>query len=80
MGKGPEKRQTYLTRHAKRRMRWRNISPKDVEKTLTNPDRVEQLPSGRKNAFKLMGDKLIQVSYIEGGKGTTVITVVDKNR
>jgi len=29
---------------------------------------------------KRLGDKLIQVRYIEGGKGTTVITVVDKNR
>jgi len=61
-------------------MKWRNISPDDVEACLTYPDRVEQVPTGRKNAFKSIGKKLIRVSYIEEQERIMVVSVVDKNR
>jgi hypothetical protein len=31
----------YFTRHAKNRMRWRQISPEIVNLVLENPDRIE---------------------------------------
>lgn len=69
-----------LTRHAKRRMKWRNISLEEIKEALTYPNRIEHLPDGRRNAFKSIGEKLIRVSYIEQEEHIVVISVVDKNK
>lgn len=69
-----------LTRHAQRRMKWRKISLKEVEETLTYPNRREKLPNGKVNAFKFIGAKLIRVTYLEKKSRMIVIIVVDKNR
>ena len=70
----------YLTRHARRRIKWRNISLEDVQETLTHPDKVEYLPDERINAFKSIGKKLIRVTYSREERGIVVISVVDKNK
>jgi len=74
------RREIHLTRHAQRRMKWRNISLDDVEACLTYPDRVEQMPTGRTNASKSIGKKLIRVSYVEEEERIMVVSVVDRNR
>jgi hypothetical protein len=61
-------------------MKWRDISLTDVEECLAYPDRVEQMPTGRRNASKSIGKKLIRVSYIEEEERIMVVSVVDRNR
>ena len=75
-----KRRTIYLTRHAKRRMKWRGISLEEVKEIVASPDRVEKLATGRKNAFKSIGIKLIRVSYIDEKDRIKIISVVDKNR
>ena len=75
-----KRREIHVTRHARRRMKWRNISLDDVEACLTYPDRVEQMPTGRTNASKSIGKKLIRVSYVEEEERIMVVSVVDRNR
>ena len=50
-------------RHARRRMKWRKISEADVIKTLENPEITEDTIKGRKNAYRLIGDRFIKVTY-----------------
>ncbi|MCL0088897.1 DUF4258 domain-containing protein [Dehalococcoidia bacterium] len=73
-------KQIYLARHAKRRMKWRGIPLTEVEEALAYPDRIEYLSTGRKNAFKSIGEKLIRVSYIEEKDRIIVLSTVDKNK
>lgn len=68
-----------LDRHAKRRMKWRKISEDDVRFVLENPDRIEQSVYERTNAFRLLGDRFLKVTYKESEKEILVISVVDKN-
>jgi hypothetical protein len=75
-----KRREIHLTRHAQRRLKWRNISLDDVEACLTHPDKVEQMPTGRTNASKSIGKKLIRVSYVEEEERIMVVSVVDRNR
>ena len=70
----------YLTRHVRRRMKWRNIPLKDIKKTLAHPDKVEHMSHERINAFKSMGKKLIRVTYLREESRSVVISVVDKNK
>jgi hypothetical protein len=50
-------------RHALRRMKWRKISEADVMTTLENPERTEDTIKGRKNAYRLIGDRFLKVTY-----------------
>jgi hypothetical protein len=52
-----------LSRHARKQMKWRGITLKDVEETIRNPDRLEESIKGRKNAFKSIGSKLLKITY-----------------
>jgi len=70
----------YLTRHARRRMKWRNISMEEVEETLAHPEKVDRLLGGRINVLKPIGEKLIRVTFREVGNRVMVISVVDKNK
>ena len=70
----------YLTRHARRRMKWRGVTLAEVEKTMYQPDSVENLPSGMANAFRAIGARLVRVTYVEEEGRLVVISVVDKNR
>ena len=73
-------KRVYLTRHAKRRMKWRDILLAEVEETLSRPDKIEHLSEGRVNAFRSIGAKLSRVSYMEQKDCIIVISVVDKNK
>jgi len=61
-------------------MKWRRISEQDVLKVLDAPDSVEESIGERKNAFKLLSDRLPKVTYKEEGSDRLVITAIEKTR
>ena len=67
-------------RHARRRMKWRGISEKEVLAVLEEPDMIEESIRGRKNVFKLMGVKNLKVTYKEINGEILIISAVDKGK
>ena len=66
-----------LTRHAKERMRERNISEKEVEKALRNPDINYPGKRGEINIIKqIKEDKKIRVVYREEKMLKIIITAI----
>jgi len=45
---------------------------------LDAPDRVEESIDERRNAYKLMGDRLLKVTYVDEERDVVVITVIEK--
>jgi len=41
-------------------MKWRKISEAEVMMTLENPERIEDTIQGRKNAYRLIGERLLK--------------------
>lgn len=70
----------YFSRHAKRQMKWRNISEKEVKNTILNPEKLEDSIKGRKNAFKHIDKKWIKVTFKKQENVTIVITAINKNK
>lgn len=66
-------------RHARRRMKWRNISQQEVEAVLSKPDKMEQAECGRINAFKQVGVRYLKVTYKEYPAEWLIISAVDKS-
>ena len=69
----------YYSRHAKRQMKWRNISEDEVQNTITNPEKIENSIKGRENAFKHINKKWIKVTFNKDDNKLIIITVIDKN-
>ncbi|MBI3261369.1 DUF4258 domain-containing protein [Candidatus Berkelbacteria bacterium] len=69
------------TRHAKRRMKWRKISEKEVRATLLGPDRQApyRLDSTITDAYKHIGKRYLRISYKHQYGTIQIITVVDQN-
>jgi len=67
-------------RHARRRMKWRRISEEEVYLALESPDKVEQSIRGRMNAYKLIGNRHMKVTFKEKSGETLVISVVEKGK
>jgi len=66
-----------LTRHAEERMRERNISEKEVEKALRDPDMNYPGKSGEINIIKqIKEDKKIRVVYREEKMLKIIITAI----
>lgn len=70
----------YFSRHAKRQMKWRNISEKEVKDTILNPEKLEDSIKGRKNAFKHIDKKWIKVTFKKQDDVAVIITAIDKNK
>jgi hypothetical protein len=66
------------TRHAKRRMRWRNISERDVEDALVSPDKVEWVKSKQYNAYTNIQGRILKVGYKEEDEVAVIITALWK--
>ena len=64
-----------LSRHARKQMKWRKIKVKDVEETISSPDRLEKSIKGRKNAFKLIRSKLLKITY-KTEKNNDIIVII----
>lgn len=70
----------HFSRHARRQMKWRRVSDAEVLSVLDAPDRVEQSIDERSNAYKLVGDRLLKVTYVDEEGDVVVITVIEKER
>jgi hypothetical protein len=66
-------------RHAKRRMKWRNISVREVEEVLTHPEKTEATVMGRTNVYKAIGKRFIKVTFKDYGDHLLIISAVDKS-
>lgn len=70
----------HFSRHAKKQMRWRNISEEEVISTLTDPEHIEPSIQGRKNALKRIAQKWVKVTFIEEQGKIIVVTALDKKQ
>jgi hypothetical protein len=61
-------------------MKWRRVSEEEVLRVLDNPDHFEETIGERKNAYKLLGNRSLKVTYKDEKSDTVVITVIEKER
>jgi hypothetical protein len=59
-------------------MKWRRVSESEVQEAIHNADKLEDTVKGRKNAFKMVGGRLLKVTYLPGVEELTVITTIVK--
>ncbi|MGA2468544.1 MAG: hypothetical protein ABSH06_29910 [Thermodesulfobacteriota bacterium] len=52
--------------------------PMPGTKASRNPDKTEDTVKGRKNAFKMVGGRLLKITYRLGIEELTVITTIGK--
>ena len=69
----------HFSRHACRRMRWRRVSEEEVLEVLGCPSELGESVSGRKNASKVVGQRILKVTYREDGDEMIVVTVIWKD-
>lgn len=67
-------------RHAKRRMKDREVSQEEIELTLNNPDEVRASIKGRTNAFKFLNHGYLRVIFREEVHRPFVITVTVRKK
>ena len=65
-------------RHARRRMRWRNIKEEEVEQVVRDPERIEPTEHGRINAFRWVDGRYLRATFRELETELLVISVVDR--
>ena len=66
--------------HARRQMKWRNVSATETIAVLEQPDREEKSTSNRINAYRLLNDRFLKVTYKREGSDVMVVTVIEKER
>lgn len=67
-------------RHAKRRMKERDVVEDEVESIIKNPDFSEASVKGRTNAFKFLNGRYLRVTFKEESKYILVITVTIRKK
>jgi hypothetical protein len=67
-------------RHAKRRMKERDVLENEVETVIQSPDYTEPSVKGRINAFKFLSGPYLRVTYKNEGDGILVITVTIRKK
>ena len=67
-----------FSRHARRQMKWRKITEREVKEVMNNPEKLEDTIKGRKNAFKTIEGRLLKTTYRPENSGFIVITTVVK--
>lgn len=80
MEQGKSQMDIRFSRHAKRQMKWRDISEQEARDTLLSPEKVEDSIKNRMNAFKHIGDKWLKVTFKEDDKRVLIITAIDRNK
>ena len=68
----------HFSLHARRQMKWRRVSEEEVLSVLNAPDRIEQSIGDRRNAYKLVGNRLLKATYVEEEGDVVVVTVIEK--
>ena len=61
-------------------MKWRNVSATETIAVLEQPDREEKSTSNRINAYRLLNDRFLKVTYKREGSNVMVVTVIEKER
>ena len=59
-------------------MKWRRVSEAEVLGVLDSPDRVEKGTEDRSNAYKIVGNRWLKVTYKYEERDVVVITVIEK--
>jgi hypothetical protein len=67
-----------ISRHARKQIKWRRITEEEVREVISNPDRLEDAIKGRKNAFQLIGQRLLKSTYAVENDGIIIITAMVK--
>ena len=67
-------------RHAKRRMKEREVTEKEAEITIKEPDYMEPSIKGRQNAYKFTGGRFLRVTFKEEPDNILVVTVTVRKR
>jgi hypothetical protein len=67
-----------LSRHAQKQVKWRKITEKEIEETIINPDRLKDSIKERKNAFKLIGNRLLKITYKIENDDIIIVTAIVK--
>jgi hypothetical protein len=67
-----------FSRHARRQMKWRKVAESEVQEAIYNPDKLEDTVKGRKIAFKMVGGRLLKITYLPDIEELTVITTIAK--
>lgn len=70
--------QIIYTRHARQRMRQRNVTEMQVTETLEMPDEIKSGDAGEEIAIKRYGNRELRVVYEEVAANTFVIYTVIK--
>ncbi len=66
------------TRHARRRMKWREISESEVKLAISTPDKVESTEKKRHNAYKTIKGKVLKVTYRKSDNQAQIISALWK--
>jgi hypothetical protein len=61
-------------------MKWRNVSATETIAVLEQPDREEKSTSNRINAYRLLNDRFLKVTYKREGSDVMVVPVIEKER
>lgn len=67
-------------RHARRRMKEREVAEEEVEAAINEPDYVEASVKDRQNAYKFIGNRFLRVTFKEETSNILVITVTIRKR
>lgn len=67
-------------RHAKRRMKEREVSEDEAESALNNPDYIEPSVKGRTNAFKYINGRYLRVTFKPESENILVITITVRKK
>ena len=74
------KKPVKYDRHAKKRMKEREVSKDETEFAIENPDFCEPSIKGRMNAFKFTNGRYLRVTFKEEVDHILVITVTIRKR
>jgi len=70
----------YFSRHAKKQMKWRNITKEEAITAILEPEDIQNSINGRKNVYKYINEKFIKITYKEKADKFIVITAICKNK
>lgn len=54
--------------------------PEEIKAVIASPDNLQETIRGRRNTFKTVGERLLQVTYKPERERMVVITAIDKKR
>lgn len=70
----------HFVRHARNRLRYWKLSHEEIEKALSEPDKITPSRSGRSNAWKLVDAGWLRVTFIDEVDRRVIITVTVRDK